>query len=404
MATYSFEGIPDYGKVAAISIALIVGVFVCDFGRVTRLHFHWSDVPMVIWCLVPMASSLTNGLGFYNGLSAVLGSVLTWGVPYFIGRLYFGDWEGARSLALAIFIGGLLYVPLCLYEVRMSPQLHTMVYGYHQHVFAQTRRLGGWRPVVFMQHGLAVGMWMTAACMAGVAIWRGKWVRSIAGVSIPVLLAGLLITTVLCKSFGALLLLAIGLGTVWVCKLFRSVVPLVLLVSLVPAYVVSRVAFDWKAEPVIEILREIHEERADSMEGRIAADAKLTKRALERPFFGWGGWNRFRSGSEPVLPDTLWAITLGQKGLIGLTSLFLTLLLPISLALARIGRMGGGIRIDHQVLADATALILIVFLFVCDSLSNAMVNPVFIVAAGGLAAWPGRSLHAGECGVSVPGS
>ena len=58
-------------------------------------------------------------------------------------------------------LGGLIYVPLCLFEVRMSPQLHNMVYGFAQHSFGQTVRGGGWRPMVFMQHGLAVGLFMS---------------------------------------------------------------------------------------------------------------------------------------------------------------------------------------------------------------------------------------------------
>ena len=66
------------------------------------------------------------------------------------------DPASQRTLLISIFIGGLLYVPLCLFEIRMSPQLHKLVYGFHQHIFAQTFRFEGWRPTVFLQHGLAV--------------------------------------------------------------------------------------------------------------------------------------------------------------------------------------------------------------------------------------------------------
>ena len=36
-----------------------------------------------------------------------------------------------------LLIGGLIYIPFCLFEIKMSPQLHKWVYGYHQHAFDQ---------------------------------------------------------------------------------------------------------------------------------------------------------------------------------------------------------------------------------------------------------------------------
>ena len=37
-----------------------------------------------------------------------------------------------RDLCLSIIIGGVIYLPLCLYEIRMSPQLHSIFYGFLQ--------------------------------------------------------------------------------------------------------------------------------------------------------------------------------------------------------------------------------------------------------------------------------
>ena len=103
-----------------------------------------------------------------------LNQTVTWGIPYFLGRIYFNDLQGLRELSVAIFIGGLIYVPFCLYEIRFSPQLHRLLYGYHQHDFSQTFRFGGYRPMVFMQHGLMVGMWMGMATLAGIWLaWTG---------------------------------------------------------------------------------------------------------------------------------------------------------------------------------------------------------------------------------------
>ena len=143
---YSIPGLPDWTKTSATSISLMLGLLIFDFNRILAFRPRWIDLPMALWCLLPLPSSMANGLGFYDGFSTSLNQVFTWALPYLFGRIYLGDAEGLRELAIGLFIGGLVYVPLCAYEIRMSPQLHSMVYGFHQHSFLMTHRFGGWRP------------------------------------------------------------------------------------------------------------------------------------------------------------------------------------------------------------------------------------------------------------------
>ena len=75
-----------------------------------------------------------------------------------------------RALAAGIVAAGLVYVPFCLFEVKQSPQLHVIVYGYMPHDFGQQVRFGGYRPMVFLGHGLLVAFFMsTAMILAGSA-------------------------------------------------------------------------------------------------------------------------------------------------------------------------------------------------------------------------------------------
>ena len=53
-----------------------------------------------------------------------------WGLPYLFGRMYFGTPEDLRYFAIGMAVGGLAYVPPCIWESRMSPQLLQQVYGY----------------------------------------------------------------------------------------------------------------------------------------------------------------------------------------------------------------------------------------------------------------------------------
>ncbi|MEM7262910.1 MAG: O-antigen ligase domain-containing protein, partial [Planctomycetota bacterium] len=119
-ASLSLPGIPDFSKVTATSLGIALAAILFDFARVSRFRPRWCDFPMAIFCVCPLASSLSNGLGAYDGLSAVIESVVGWGLPYLIGRLYFTDARALRELAIGMVGGALLYVPLCWFEIRLS--------------------------------------------------------------------------------------------------------------------------------------------------------------------------------------------------------------------------------------------------------------------------------------------
>ena len=69
-------------------------------------------------------------------------------------------------------------------------------------------RLGGYRPRVFLSTGLELGMWMTCSTLSAFWLWADGTIRRLWGLPFGWLVLGLFITTVLCKSSGALVLLA----------------------------------------------------------------------------------------------------------------------------------------------------------------------------------------------------
>src|SRR3954464_12693541 len=174
MAGYKLPALPDYTKMSATVVGVLMAAVLFDTDRILSFRPKWIDIPIIIFCTSPAVSSYLNNLGLYDGAAEVVRQTITWGLAYLIGRVYFSDLEGIRELAIGLFIGGLVYVPLCLIEIRMSPQLHKIVYGYYQHAFVQTKREGGFRPMVFMQHGLMVAMWMAMTTMVGTWLWRSK--------------------------------------------------------------------------------------------------------------------------------------------------------------------------------------------------------------------------------------
>ena len=396
-------GIPEYSKTAATCLAALLGVAIFDLPRLLSFRPRWIDLPMALWCLCPMASSLSNDLGAFDGASAIFRKTLTWGVPYLLGRLYFRNLACVTELAAAIFLGGLLYMPFCLFEIRMSPQLHTWVYGFHQHEFGQSFRFGGWRPTVFMEHGLMVGMWMAMASLCGIWLWASGAMRTLFRVPMPWFLGPLLITTLLCKSLGALVLLMTGLGVLWASRARPSRAYVLVLALLAPLYLALRVPKIWTGRELTEASALVSQDRSSSLRFRITNEDMLVDRALRRPVFGWGGWGRARvrdySGKDISVTDGLWIIALGDEGLVGLCGMVVVFLAPLW-GLFRVLPVRAW---SDPRAAPSLAMCVLVLLYFLDCILNNMNHPAYAMAIGGLTCLEiGRLKRSAKAPASAP--
>jgi hypothetical protein len=149
-----------------------------------------------------------------------------------------------EHLCFGFFFGTLVYIPFCLYEVVMSPRLHRIVYGFHPHSFGQAKRGGGWRPVVFMHHGLMNSMWMVSGFLSGFSLALSGRLKSLMPkfarpFTLPLLLA-LFVTILLLKSTGALALLLLGILVLVFTRITRISIPLRVLMILPTLYVITR--------------------------------------------------------------------------------------------------------------------------------------------------------------------
>lgn len=391
---FRLPGLPDYNKVSATTVSVTACVILFDRYRLEMFRLRWFDGPLIIWCACPIASSLSNGLGLYDGLSSALSQTVAWGLPYLVGRLYLGDREGLRALALAILLGGLAYVPLCLWEVRMSPQLQATLYGRGR--FFNAVRYGGYRPLVFMVDGLEVGMWMTAASLIGVWLWAAGGRRRLGPFPLGPCLAVLLVTTVLCKATGALILLAVGIATLLGGRLARRTFPIVLLMALPLLYISVRTSQLWSGASMVRLADDlVGAERAQSLAFRLRNEDLLVDKALVQPLFGWGGWKRNRvfdqQGHDITTTDGFWIIALGIYGFVGLGAATAVILLPPWLLVRHRGRK----HWYHPVNAPAVALSVLLVLYFIDCLFNYMPNPIYLMISGGI-------LGLGDPG-SIPG-
>ena len=355
--------------------------------RWRQLRLHALDLPVLVLCLIPFATSLSNGLGAYDGASATFERLLSWGVPYVLGRLYFGEAGALKELAKGLIVAGLLYVPLCLWEVRMSPQLHRTVYGFSPVTWVQVLRFSGYRPSAFMTHGLMLGMFMATATLTAFWMWRTGALPTILRTRMSFVCALLAFTTVLCKSTGAILLLLVGVGVLECTRRMRTPVAIIVLLAIPTAYCAARIG-GWSGRDLVTMSQGmINEDRAQSLQYRIRNEDMLVAKALERPWLGWGRWNRSRvfddEGNDISVTDGLWIIMLGSTGFVGLVAEVLLFALP---ALALLRRFPGVVWRDPR-LAPAVALTVALLLAAVDQLLNAMMTPLLPVVAGALSAF-----------------
>lgn len=386
---YEIKFFPEYNKMTATCLGIFCATLIFDAERILRFRPRWYDLPALVFVMVPFCSSLANGLGVYDGLSESFKQLVRWGLPYFLGRIYFNTHRDMRALLFGIFIGGLIYVPLCWYEIRFSPQLHRLLYGFHQASFVQVLRFGGFRPMVFLEHGLMVGMWMASATLVAVDFWLTRAYRNLWGIPMPVYASVLAVTTLFCKSTGAIFLLVIGVATLAVIRLGARALPISLLATLSIVYVVIRASGLWNAQPLIDVVEKaIGPDRAQSLQTRIDNEDLLAEKARQRLLFGWGGWGRSRIydeyGKDISITDSLWIIVLGQNGIVGLGSLFAMMLLPAFLLSYRLP----GMAFHHPGVGATLGAALIICLWMIDNCFNAMVNPIYVVLVGGLAGIP----------------
>jgi Tetratricopeptide repeat len=376
-------GIPDYDKVMAATMGIILGTLIFQPNRLLEFRFRWFDLPVLCFCLCPLISSLSNGLGLYDGLASLLGTMIRWLLPYLIGRLYFGDLEGLRELTVGIVIGGLFCVLPCLYEMRMSPLLLPQVYGIDRY---EGTRLGGYRPRIFFSTGLELGMWMTAGSLALLWLWKCGALKRIGAYPVgSLLLPILLATTVMCRATGAMALLVVGLFVLWFCSRFNSKTLFYALVLLAPTYYAVRIPNLWSGDSLVQFVNTfVSGERAGSLAFRFQCENRLAEKALKQPVWGWGGWGRNRvldkDGRDWTPTDGMWIIYLGYHGCAGLFTWTLIMILPPWLFLKRFP-----VRLWSTPTVGPLAVIaMLQSLYMVDCLSNGFLNLIYIVASGGL--------------------
>jgi hypothetical protein len=393
LVNFDAPGVPPMDKQSIPSICLTLAVLVS-----ARKKF-WAAKPgrgldlfMVVAVLSPIATVLLNQDPIVYGTVIIPGHLpgdaisesivllFRMAIPFVLGRALIRTSADARDLLRAFLFGGLAMVPFILIELRLSPQFHNWVYGFGQHSFAQTVRGSGYRPMVFMSHGLALAIFMFGSVCAAWTLARsnvtffGQSVRPMAWV--------LTVLFPFIKSVAAIVYAAVAvpIGARSPRAQAKLCAVLIGIAALYPA-LRSEPMEIFPTKMLSELSASFSDDRAHSLGFRFMMEDRVLAHTFERPWFGWGvlGRNQVytRDGVDITIIDGAWLILLSCYGFVGLIATMGVIIVSIAAALRNLRRVAPA---DQPLLMG---IALIASFGTVDLLPNGMYNtlPMFLAGA-----------------------
>lgn len=393
------SGLPDFDKdfIPVLTATILAFAAVSQPAQARAAHVrpgilpqHWLGRLMIAMLIGgAFGTALTNtdrltigprtlpGLSLYDAFSIItslLGSLML----FLLGRKFLGHPESQKAVLKVLVVGGVVYAVLALFEVRMSPRLNLMLYGFHPNEWIQALRGRGYRPMIFLETGLYVAMFIGCMALAAFSAMRtasGKARKRYLGIGI-----GIYVTLILSNSLGALMITTALLPVVLFLSLRAQLLAAGLLAAMVLTYPMLRGADLIPTQRVLTLVERINPDRVGSLAFRLGNEDILMDRANQRPLFGWGGWNRGRifneDGKDISVTDGRWVIIFGQGGWVRYLAEYGLLTVPILLLAFR--RRGKGLE------PAAVGLALVLAANLADSIPNGGIHTVTWLLAGAL--------------------
>jgi hypothetical protein len=386
------DHVPGFDKDSIPNLVALIGCVVCA-GRLPKFSrgFGLAEALIILLVVSPFVTSMLNtdpvqvgefflpGIGPYEALSVAVANLI-FILPFFLGRKFLQSANDNADILRIMAIAGLAYSLPILFEVRMSPQLSTWIYGYEPSATITAMRDGGFRAVVFLTNGLWVAFFAMTTTVAAAALWR---TRTRVGPWPPSWITGYLsFTVILCKTVSAL-----WYGTILV-PLVRWASPRTqlrvacVLAAIALAYPLLRAADLVPTTSILEATETLAPGHFGSLKLRFDQEQLLLERAWERPWFGWGRFGRNRiydSGHDASISDGHWVITIGTFGVVGFIAEFGLLGLAVFRAATALE-----FAPSMQEAGYMAALSLIIAINMIDLLPNSSISPWTWLLAGAL--------------------
>jgi hypothetical protein len=385
-------GLPGVGKLEAASIACLLGAMLRARRRLRDAKmFRGPDRWVLLFMAGALGTSLTNtdvlvygvvvlpALTVREAFSVAFLDFLIVLLPFFLGRAMFNSAKDLRTALTGVVLAAVIYTPFMFIEIMLSPQLHNWIYGFHQHSFAQALRGGGYRPLVFMEHGLAASMLLVLGLLSAMTLHKAR--KSVMMVPAALATGYLAVFMLAVKSLGAALY-AFSVSPLVALLRPRALVRLaVILAIIVFSYPALRAYDIFPDKALVSLAYAASGDRASSLEYRFNMENTLAAHASKRPWFGWGRFDRNalfdEYGRPATVSDGMWIILYGIRGIVGFIAFFAYLLSPIFLLRKRLPRVQGR---EEQTLLAGLAIVLAVS--AVDLLPNGLFNTIPLFLAG----------------------
>jgi hypothetical protein len=349
-------GVPPIDKHGLVTICAMFGVVATNarlFGLLAPSSF-WRFAVMAMNSVVTVLMNpdpmrfgyvIVPALDFSAIRAYLLADLMGLAFPVWVGEAVFRNLDDLRDLLKTLVVGAILYIPLILIELRLSPQLHTWIYGFFPHEFSQAARAGGFRSNVFLVHGLVLSK-MLEECVVAALILRMQRQR-IFGIKAGTWGVVLFVVLVLNKSVAAIIYALFCVAVlIWTSPKVQMKISVVLL-AIVFVYPVMRVEGWFPTDFLVSLStneqqKNTADDRGQSLAFRFANEEVLLAHMLERPWFGWGGHGRNNTydaqGHMVTVTDGQWIIELGVRGAVGTLVWFTLIAAPILTARRRLFR------------------------------------------------------------------
>jgi len=345
---------------------------------------------------IAIGGTVLPALTPYDAISDSLSTLLDIGIPFFLGFSLARTRKDLLQILGAIITLMLVYAIPILWEVRMSPNLHRFLYGYHAQPFGTTIRLGGYRPTVFTQSGIVLSLFVMMACIASAGMVKAR--ERLGAISMKPILCFFCLLVVIVKSLGSIIYTCAAIPLLLLARPRTQLLVACCLSVLIVTYPITRSLGIFPVAELTDLATQISEDRALSLAFRFHNEDLLLKKALERPLFGWGPWGRSRlydpdTGRDIAVTDGYWVIEIGSSGWVGFLCSFGMLLLPLFLAFRNLDKIRS-VRSRYLLAALGT----IVLMVTIDLLPNGFLNPLWIFLAGAVASLS-KSIHRQELAI-----
>lgn len=349
-------GLPSIDRDNIVALTLIGALLFGGRVKMTlKVGGGFYMLAILVYMISPIFTAMSNsdpviagprvisGLQVYDGLSLAFNETLRL-APLFIGYWMIATVRDQRMMLTLIVIAGVFYSLFLLIEIRLSPQFHKWVYGFHATSIVDTKRGDLWRPKAFLQNGLIAAFFTLTVVISAIAIWRDDRMRVSKGMDRLARLKP--------RWFGLiaiyLIMILVASQSLGVLIFGIAVVPAMILLSprlqMWVAVMITTLAFSYPVlrsmdlvphEQMVASIATLSERRAESLAVRFHNEQQMLDRGQKKPWLGWGNWGRNRiydsRGIDRTLSDGYWIIALSSRGIIGYLATYIIFISPIYL-------------------------------------------------------------------------